>query len=134
MKPPVDFAFRENPRDAAGDGADDEEPGEPPIRIGADFPFDQAGEAGADEPRPIRGEEPQYGRKRAHVQGHVERQAGERRGLPLEQPRDDDQMGRAGNGDVLGQPLHDAQDDRLQEGCHARSGTVGVGWMITFRL
>jgi hypothetical protein len=121
VEPAVDLAFQKDARDAAGDTADNEKPRQPPVRIGADFAFHQAGPPGAEQANPIRGEEPQDGQKRAHVQGDVERQARERRIAPAKKPGDNDQVGRAGNGDVLGQSLDNPQDNSLQDGWHGGS-------------
>src|ERR1700687_2995459 len=71
-----------------------------------------------DEPDPILQEDDQDRRQRAPVQRHVE---GKPRVFPAEDPGDERQMGARRDGQELGQPLHDAEDDGLPGGDRAGS-------------
>ena len=88
----IDFRFKQDTGNTAGNGADDHEPGQPPVRVRAYLALFDTHEPGLDEPDPIGGKEKHHGKQGADVQGHVESQAGQRRVGPTEKPWHDDQV------------------------------------------
>ena len=69
-------------------------------------------EAAEGEGEPVFPEIEKDGDERAGVERHVERFAGV---LPMEQPREEDEMGGAADREKLGEGLDQGEDDRLKE-------------------
>ena len=81
-------------------------------------------EALRDDLHPIAEEEQEHRDQRAGVKCNVE---GESAIVPAENPRNDDQVRAAADGQEFGESLDDAEDDRVQEGHRVRVAQVGNG-------
>jgi hypothetical protein len=86
-------------------------PAEARVELAAAGGISQAGEPGAPDPEEIVSEEQQHGRHRSELRDGGERRAGV---LPAGEGRDDPQVGCAGDREELGQPLGQAEHDRLE--------------------
>ena len=86
-------------------------------------------EAGGDEPPPVVAEVDEE-RQRASRRGAPRENASEvdERVVPPEQVRDEDQVPRRGDRQELGEPLHDAHDQGLDELCPSVSSGRPGSW------
>src|SRR5688500_11723414 len=97
------------------DGCDGDEPGDPLVGRGDAAPSD-AREPGRDQAGDVVPEVGDHGDQGPDVEGDVERLVEllvRLEVLPLEEPRDEDQMARRGDRKELGGALHDAEHERL---------------------
>ena len=72
----------------------------------------------AQQSDPLGTKVPQHGHQRSEMERDVEPEAGIG---PVEEPRHERQMRRAADGQELGQPLHDAEDESVEDG-HGADG------------
>ena len=99
--------------DANRNGCDGQQPEEIPILPEIGIAPEIQSESLADDLDPIAKEVDDHRHQRARVQRDIERQAAV---LPTEEPRDQDQMRGAANGQKFGERLHNRQNDHLVNG------------------
>ena len=108
---------------AQGDQGSGREQDQASRACGVAAPAGEGAGSGRRQREDVAAEVGEHRRQRAEVAGHVERDLRRPR-VPAEQLADEDEMGGAGDGEELGQPLHDAEPHGLGGG-HAASGSGG---------
>lgn len=127
----VDRALQQGADDGAGDGGEQEEPGQALVRR-ADGPVPDRRQPGTGQAAQIPAEVDHGGDEGAGVEGDVEGLVQVDVGravelLPAEQPWHQDQVPARGDGQELRQSLGDAQDDGVEDGNVACGGLGDEG-------
>jgi hypothetical protein len=111
----VEEALERGTQQRGGDDADREQPCQASVRFAAHRAFRDRAEPRDEQPPQVPPEVDEQSDQCPEVKHHVERGAVEERVVPAEQPRDDDEVRRRRDGQELGEPLHDSDDDRLND-------------------
>jgi len=119
----VEEALQAGPENRRRDHRDDEQPGEPALRVVADSPVPDRREPRPEDLDQVSPEVDEQRDEGAHVEHHVERGRFDERVVPAQQARDEDQVRRRGNRQELGQALDDPQDRGVNQRFHV--------WLLT---
>ena len=107
LRPLVQEEARDRPRHRC----QREQPQQPRLRLGEGLAAEETAHRRGHEPHPVSGEGEEHRGQRPQVESDVESEAVVR---PAQEPRNDDEMARAADGQELAEPLHDPEHDGLR--------------------
>ena len=116
----LDDVVEEDADDGGRDDCDEQQDEQPPVGVARDRPLADERNARRGEPEPVGAEIEEQCEQRPDMEHHRERQRADERVAPAEHGRHDDQVARARDRQELGHPLHDAEDEGLDEEVHRR--------------
>ncbi|MNL25447.1 hypothetical protein D3C87_1469300 [compost metagenome] len=108
----LDMLLEQHAGNARRDRAQDHEPGETLVGIVGEIRLAQAAKPGPEHVADVRPEIPDDREKGPALEHHVIGQAGI---APVHEPGDEDEVGRAADGQELGDALHHPQHDGLKQ-------------------
>ena len=109
---------REPAQDRAGKHRDEDEPGQPALRVPADRSVSDGGQPRQEQRHQIGPEVDEQRDQGAHVEHHVKRVGVDERVIPAEDARHQDQVRRRADGNELGESLDQTDEGRLQDEGH----------------
>ena len=121
----VDPLLEEEPEECRGDDAEQQDERQPALRVALERAFPDGRPGRRQQLQHVAPEVGQERRQGAHVQHDHELGAVDERVVPTQDAGQQDEMGRRGDGQELGEPLHHPDDDGLDDLCHA--GSPGTG-------